>query len=195
MRSGLTYTLVDDHSERPHWHSRYPWIEDPSTLPNNRKAVESTFLRTERQLAKELEWKAAYATQVHDMVNCQATMNLSKEALLTWSEPVWYISHLISPNPHSVTTPVRLVWNSSQKFRGLNLNDLLLKGPDVLHSIRSVLLKFRRGVFTALPFGLKTEKFICTGSWGGTMKNSWASMQSRESTLETSQQVVLLSLL
>ncbi len=91
------------------------------------------------------------------------------------------------------TTPVRLVWNSSQKFRGLNLNDLLLKGPDVLHSIRSVLLKFRRGVFAALPFGLKTEKLICTGSWGGTMKNSWASMQSRESTLETSQQVVLLS--
>ncbi|KAI2651191.1 Endoplasmic reticulum mannosyl-oligosaccharide 1,2-alpha-mannosidase [Labeo rohita] len=47
-------------------------------------------------------------------------------------------------------TPVRLVWNSSQKFRGLSLNDLLLKGPDVLNPICAVLLKFRRGAFTAL---------------------------------------------
>ncbi len=156
VRSGLTYALVDDHSERPHWHARYPWVEDPATLPNNRKAVEST----ERQLAKELEWKAAYAAQVHDMVNCRAAMKLSKKALLTWSGPVWYISHLIAPNPHSVTTPVRLVWNSSQKFRGLSLNDLLLKGPDVLNSIRSVLLKFWRGVFSALGDIKKTYNSV-----------------------------------
>ncbi|KAI7792395.1 gag-pol fusion polyprotein [Triplophysa rosa] len=150
VRSCLTYAVSDDHNERPHWHARYPLIEDLATLPNNRKAVESTFLRTERQLAKELEWKATYAAQVHDMVNRRAAMKLSKEALLTWSGPVWYISHLIAPNPHSVTTPVRLIWNSSQKFRGLSLNDLLLKGPDVLNLIRTVLLKFRRGVFAAL---------------------------------------------
>lgn len=63
---------------------------------------------------------------------------------------MWYISHLIAPNPHSVTTLVRLVWNSSQKCRGVSLNDLLLKGPDVLNSIRAVLLRFRRGKFAAL---------------------------------------------
>lgn len=61
------------------------------------------------------------------------------------------ISHLIASNPHSIMTPVRLVWNSSQKFQ--SLNDLLLKGPDVLNPICAVLLKFRRvfqGVFAAL---------------------------------------------
>lgn len=63
---------------------------------------------------------------------------------------MWYISHLIVPNTHSVTTPVRLVWNSSQKYRLVSLNDLLLKGPDVLNSICAVLLKFQRGGFPAL---------------------------------------------
>lgn len=67
-----------------------------------------------------------------------------------WTGPVWYVSHLVAPNPHSVTTPVRLVWNSSQKFKGLSMNDLLLKGPDVLNSIRAVLLRFRKGVFGVL---------------------------------------------
>uniref|UniRef100_G3NG64 Reverse transcriptase domain-containing protein n=2 Tax=Gasterosteus aculeatus TaxID=69293 RepID=G3NG64_GASAC len=112
--------------------------------------VEATFLRTERQLAREPEWKAAYAAQVHEMVERRAAMKLTKDVLREWTGPVWYISHLIAPNPHSVTTPVRLVWNSSQKCRGVSLNDLLLKGPDVLNSIRAVLLKFRRGGFAAL---------------------------------------------
>lgn len=61
------------------------------------------------------------------------------------------ISHLIASSPHSIMTPVRLVWNSSQKFQ--SLNDLLLKAPDVLNPICAVLLKFRRvfqGVFAAL---------------------------------------------
>lgn len=150
VKNGLTYVRGDEHCEEPHWHAKYPWTEDPASLPNNRRAVEATFFRTEKQLAKEPEWKAAYAAQVHDMVHRKAAVKLSNEVIESWTGPVWYISHLIAPNPHSVTTPVRLVWNSSQKFRGLSLNDLLLKGPDVLNPIRAVLLRFRAGAFAAL---------------------------------------------
>ncbi|CAI5659627.1 unnamed protein product [Oreochromis niloticus] len=137
-------------SSEPHWHAKYPWVEDPATLPNNRKAVEATFIRTEMKLSKEPEWKTAYAAQVHEMVNRRAAVKLSKEVLQSLTGPVWYISHLIAPNPHSVSTPVRLVWNSSQKYRGLSLNDILIKGPDVLNPIRAVLLRFRAGVYAAL---------------------------------------------
>lgn len=150
VRNGLTYSTGDDHNSEPHWHAKYPWVEDPATLPNNRKAVEATFIRTEMKLSKEPEWKKAYAAQVHEMVNRRAAVKLSKEVLQSWTGPVWYISHLIAPNPHSVSTPVRLVWNSSQKYRGLSLNDILIKGPDVLNPIRAVLLRFRAGVYAAL---------------------------------------------
>ncbi|XP_059209564.1 uncharacterized protein LOC131988465 [Centropristis striata] len=150
VREGLTYVTEDRHSEEPHWHARYPWLEDPATLPNNKRTVEATFLRTEKQLSKEPEWKAAYAAQVHDMVNRRAAIKLSNNVITSWTGPVWYVSHLIAPNPHSVTTPVRLVWNSSQKCRGVSLNDLLMKGPDVLNPIRAVLLRFRGGRYAAL---------------------------------------------
>ncbi|XP_060768409.1 uncharacterized protein LOC132875561 isoform X2 [Neoarius graeffei] len=150
VRDGLTYVAGDHHRPEPHWHAKYPWKEDPASLPNNKKAVEATFRRTERQLAKEPEWKVAYASQVHEMVSRRAAVKLSKEVLQSWTGPVWYISHLIAPNPHSVSTPVRLVWNSSQKYSGLSLNDILIKGPDVLNPIRGVLLRFRTGVFAAL---------------------------------------------
>ena len=58
--------------------------------------------------------------------------------------------HKPSDCVHSVTTPVRIVWNSSQKFKEPSLNDLLLKGSNVLNPIRAVLLRFRRGVYAAL---------------------------------------------
>lgn len=150
VRNGLTYVNGDHHTPEPHWHAKYPWTEDLTSLPNNRKAVEATFLRTEKQLTKEPEWRLAYASQVHEMVNRKAAVKLSKEVLHSWTGPVWYISHLIALNPHSISTPVRLVWNSSQKYKGLSLNDMLIKGPDVLNPIRAVLLRFRAGVFAAL---------------------------------------------
>lgn len=115
IKCGLTYVNGDHHSEEPQWYARYPWAEDLATLPNNRGAVEATFLRTGKQLAKDLEWKVAYKAQVHDMVERKAATKLSKEELEGWTGSVWYVSHLIAPNPHSVTTSVRLVWNSSQK--------------------------------------------------------------------------------
>ncbi|XP_055768950.1 uncharacterized protein LOC129844827 [Salvelinus fontinalis] len=150
IRKGLTYIKADAHSDEPHWDTKYPWIQDPSSLPDNRSGVEATFLRTEKQLKKEPEWRIAYTAQVHEMVERRAAKKLTKELIASWKGPVWYVSHLVAANPHSLTTPVRLVWNSSQKFRGVSMNDLLLKGPDVLNPIRAVLLRFRRGVNAAL---------------------------------------------
>ena len=150
VKEGLTYVTGDRHSKDPHWHASYPWLEDPASLPNNKRTVEATFLRMERQLSREPEWKSAYTAQVHDMVDRGAAIKLSEDMIRNWEGPVWYVSHLIAPNPHSVTTPVRLVWNSSQKCNGVSLNDLLMKGPDVLNQIRAVLLRFRGGIYAAL---------------------------------------------
>ena len=150
IRGCLSYVTSDNHSSSPHWDSSYPWTEDPATLPNNRGSVEATFLKTEKRLAKQPEWREAYKGQVHEMVNRGAAMKLTQEMIDDWKGPVSYVSHLIAPNPHSVTTPVRLVWNSSQSFKGVSMNDLLLKGPDVLNPIRAVLLRFRKGEHAAL---------------------------------------------
>ncbi len=60
VRNGLMYVTGDHHSPEPHWHAKYPWTEDPASLPNNKRAVEATFLRTEKQLAKEPEWTPSF---------------------------------------------------------------------------------------------------------------------------------------
>jgi len=150
IKECLTYVQADKHCGTPHWDAAYPWKGDPVTLPNNRRAVEATFLNTEKRLEKEPEWKAAYREQIHEMVSRGAAAKLTKDEIDSWKGPTWYISHLVAPNPHSSTTPVRIVWNSSQEFLGVSLNDLLHKGPDVLNPIRGVLLRFRSGLYAAL---------------------------------------------
>lgn len=75
------------NSKKPHWHTQYPWLQDPASLPNNKRTVEATFHRTEKQLAKEPEWKAAYTAQVHDMVNRGAAIKLSKDSV--WNQLDW----------------------------------------------------------------------------------------------------------
>lgn len=150
IKECLTYMQADKHSESPHWDAAYPWKGDPATLPDNRRAVEATFRNTEKRLEREPEWKAAYREQIHEMVSRGAAAKLTNEEIDSWKGPKWYISHLVAPNPHSTTTPVRIVWNSSQEFRGASLNDLLHKGPDVLNPIRGVLLRFRSGLYAAL---------------------------------------------
>lgn len=150
IKECLTYVQADKHSEFPHWHAAYPWKGDPAKLPDNRRAVEATFLNTEKRLEREPEWKAAYREQIHDMISRGAAVKVTQEEIDNWKGSKWYISHLVAPNPHSTTTPVRIVWNSSQEFKGISLNDLLYKGPDVLNQIRGVLLRFRTGLYAAL---------------------------------------------
>lgn len=81
VRNGLTYVTRDSHSTEPHWHAKYPWAVDLVVLLNNKKAVEATFLRAEKLLSKEPEWKKAYTLQVHEMVNRRAAVKLSKDVL------------------------------------------------------------------------------------------------------------------
>lgn len=150
IKECLTYVLADKHSNFPHWDAAYPWKTDLTTLPDNRQAVEATFRNTEKRLEKEPVWKAAYKEQIHEMVSRGAAAKLTREEINNWEGPKWYISHLVAPNPHSSSTPVRIVWNSSQEFQGVSLNDLLHKGPDVLNPIRGVLLRFRSGLHAAL---------------------------------------------
>ena len=45
--------------------------------------------------------------------------------------------------PSSASTPIRVVFNSSQRFKGHSLNSSWELGPDVMNNLHGVLLRFR----------------------------------------------------
>lgn len=186
-RKCLTYVKADAHNSKLHWDMKYPWIEDPVTLTNNRSGVEGTFLRTEKRFKKEPEWRVAFGAQIHEMVGRKRS---SLKRLLptgrgqygmsaTW----WHQTHILSQH--------LCIWYRIAARGSRDMNEVLLKGPDVLNPIQAVLLRFRRGVQHSVTSrkctilcGWKTWKCIFTDFSGKTLKTvRLKSKPSPESTL------------
>ena len=130
-------------SENKRWVAGYPWLKDPSELPNNYDSALATLKSTEKRL-RDLDWSKKYNEQIEDMVVRDVAAKLSQEEMDHWNGPVFYISHLAVRNPKSKSTPVRIVFNSSQKFQGVSLNSYLAKGPDAyVNNLIGLLLRWR----------------------------------------------------
>ena len=141
IRQNLRY---DEDNKR--WITKYPWIRDPNLLPNNYSSAFATLKSTERTLRRDPAWAKIYADQIRDMEQRQVCRKLTKLEQENWSGPIFYISHLAVKNPKSTSTPVRIVFNSSQTFQGASLNGALAKGPDAyLNNLIGILLRWREG--------------------------------------------------
>ncbi|XP_071847894.1 uncharacterized protein [Apostichopus japonicus] len=57
--------------------------------------------------------------------------------------PVHYIPHHAVIRPEKKSTPVRIVFNSSNRYNGECLNDYWFKGPDLLNNLHGVIIRFR----------------------------------------------------
>ena len=77
------------------------------------------------------------------MLNRGVVSKISQSEISTYTGPVNYITQPEVYKPGSLSTPVRLVSNSSFKNGSTNLNDLTVKGPNTLADIFNNLFKFR----------------------------------------------------
>jgi len=139
----ITNNLVYNEEQR-HWSTSYPWLVSPGELPNNYNTALATLRSTELTLSKDTKWQTLYCEQMQDMLDRGVARKLSKSELVSWDGPFFYISHLAVHNPHSRSTPVRIVFNSSQISKGVSLNSILAKGPDrYLNNLLGLLLRWR----------------------------------------------------
>lgn len=135
--------LVYDESNQC-WITSYPWVVDPKSLPDNYNAAIRTLEKTERTLLKDEVWAHTYKKQMEDMVQRKVARPLTEMGLQEWNGPFFYTSHLAVLNPKSNSTPVRIVFNSSQVYQGVSLNSCLAKGPDCyMNNLIGILLRWR----------------------------------------------------
>ena len=126
------------------WITKYPWKCDPNSLPDNKSAALSTLFKLEKRLNKDENLKVIYQEQMQDMLNRNVAREIDKDELKDYKGPYYYISHLGVPNPRSKSTPYRIVFNSSQLFKGISLNNFLFKGPDAyLNNQLGILMRWR----------------------------------------------------
>ena len=122
-------------------HVKYPFKRDPHCLPNNRNAVVRMAEKQEARLVKSGHL-AYYNKEFLKYIDRGAVVKMSKQEMNDWKGPVNYISHH-GVETDSVTTPRRIVTNSSLKNGTRSLNECLVRGPNSLNPMLNISLRFR----------------------------------------------------
>ena len=147
LKDEREYKLIEDYlvylPEKKKWIAGYPWIRDPTELPDNRPAALAKLKTMERRLLSNPDHAALYNCQIEDMVERGVARKLQLIEMLSYRGPVHYISHHAVMKPESKSTPCRIVFNSSANYHGHILNEYYAKEPDMLNNLLRVLLRFR----------------------------------------------------
>ncbi|XP_055612596.1 uncharacterized protein LOC129759214 [Uranotaenia lowii] len=121
------------------------WREDrPINLPNSFPTALKRLISLEKRLAglPDLALKVQDLLDVYERKKyahrlTQAEFNKT-DPKKTWYLPLGVVTNTKKPNK------IRLIWDAAARTGGTSLNDLLLKGPDLLISLMGVLLRFRQ---------------------------------------------------
>ena len=119
----------------------YQFKKDPRSLPNNRAVAVKIAEKLEQKLEKENN-REYYNQEFKKYLDRGAAIKISQEELDSWMGPINYISHH-GVEQDSVSTPLRIVSNSSLKNGGKSLNDCLIAGPNSLNSMVDCMMRFR----------------------------------------------------
>ena len=153
IRGNLEYDAVGTESDPgPYWRSNLPWETDRETLGENKSVVLGTLKATLKKLERDSTWRQTYEDQLRVLIENGYARKVTQEELDSWVQSgrkIYYISHQIVVVPDNKTTPVRVVFNSSQKYLGKSLNSCLSLGPEVLNSLQGILLRFREHLVAA----------------------------------------------
>ena len=107
------------------------------------------------------------------MLNHGVVTEISLSEISAYTGPVNYITHHKVYKPGSLSTPVRLVSNSSFRNGSTNLNDITVKGLNTLADIYNNLFKFR-SYQVALVFNItKAYNSIKTGLMEKHLRRFW----------------------
>ena len=136
----------------PFFQTTYQWDIPREDLVPNFPAVEATRKRTLKKLEKDPEWHTMYDQQLQTLLDKGFARELGEGELENWKAgggSYYYMAHQMVVVPTNKSTPIRVVFNSSQKFRGFSLNSSWNLGPDVMANLQATLLRFRNDVMGA----------------------------------------------
>ena len=159
----------------------YPFIRDPNCLPNNRNAVVRITEKLEKRLLST-DMHSNYSLEFQKYIDRGGIVKLSEQEKSEYKGPVNYISHH-GVVTDSVTTPLRLVSNSSLKNGTYSLNECLARGPNSLNPMLDITLRFRCHVealvsdltkaYNAMRTGL-VEKHLRRIIWRFDPREEWS---------------------
>lgn len=119
------------------------WWYDDVRLPNSMGMAYRRWQCLERRMQRDRPFAEVTRSKMIDYVKKGYVRKLSEAELNTRQQREWYLPVFPVLNPNK-PGKIRLVWDAAASTYGVSLNSLLLKGPDLLTSLLSVLIQFRQ---------------------------------------------------
>jgi len=127
-------------SEDGRYSVRLPWIDGVPVVPNNRRVAEQRLISATRRLEEKGQFNAY--NEIFESWLAEGIIELDVQ--VEKEIPCHFLPHRPVFKPESLTTPVRPVFDASNKTkRTPSLNECLHKGPNQLELIPSVMMRFR----------------------------------------------------
>ena len=125
-----------------HYEIPLPFKNHVSSIPNNKSHALVRVECLKRKLERDPKLCDDYQVFMKELLDKGYARKVPPDQLNPVSGSAWYIPH------HGVYHPykpgkIRVVFDCSAKFRGISLNSMLYKGPDLTNSLIGVLIRFR----------------------------------------------------
>ncbi|XP_058064741.1 uncharacterized protein LOC131214376, partial [Anopheles bellator] len=126
------------------------WKEEKRRFPPSYEMAKQRVVSLQRKLAKDTELSSALQDMIQEYQD-KGYAHLITQSELEETDPaaVWYLPISVVKNPNK-PGKIRMVWDAAASVKGISLNTELLKGPDLLCSLPSVLCPFRE---SSIGFG------------------------------------------
>ncbi|XP_062556699.1 uncharacterized protein LOC134221525 [Armigeres subalbatus] len=120
------------------------WRYDLVEFPDSKPMAERRLQCLERRLSKDPTLYDKVREQIDDYLSKGYTHKATERELKdTVQNQTWYLPLGVVVNPKK-PEKVRVVWDAAATVKGVSLNSVLLKGPDFLQSLPTVLCRFRQ---------------------------------------------------
>ncbi|XP_073824972.1 uncharacterized protein isoform X1 [Musca autumnalis] len=121
------------------------WKNENVELPDSYTMALRRLEGVERKMKRDSNLYAAYAEVINGYIAKGYIKEVPLENISLISNRKWYLPHFGVINPNKENKKLRLVFDAAAKVNGTSLNDNLLKGPQYILSLPSILYSFRRG--------------------------------------------------
>ncbi|XP_055542975.1 uncharacterized protein LOC129728551 [Wyeomyia smithii] len=118
------------------------WKFDDIRLPNSKPMALQRHVCLMKKMHREPQLAKALQDKIADYLKKGYIRKLSPNEITAPMDRVWYLPIFPVFNPNK-PGKMRIVWDAATTVSGISLNSVLLKGPDLLTSLPSVLYKFR----------------------------------------------------
>ena len=137
MQNAERIQLKDGHYQIP-----LPFKDHVVSVPNNKLQALSRMTWLKKRLENDPRLHDNYSAFMKELVDKGYARKVPLDQKNDKSLDAWYIPHHGIYHPHK-PGKIRVVFDCSAKFRGVSLNSMLYKGPDLTNSLVGVLTRFR----------------------------------------------------